>query len=237
MKQLLFLLFFIPLSIKNIYAQSKLDIFAVGNFGMSKAVFTSGKGTISPSFSGGIPSFSGGIGSHLIYNFSNTIAIAFLPVLQAKGYENTQYKVRATYLELPINIEYSMGLRALMGFDKFEKNGKKPFFFGAGVYAGYAIAGKYIDKYQIGDPSTKIKFGEASTDQRSKTDFGLNFTLGMLIPAFKSVMRFGLQKQVGLKNVIPKNRQANDGEMQLKNFNFFIAYNLGNVLKRKGYND
>ena len=230
MKKLFSLLLFVLVTISNIYAQSKLDIYAVGNFGMAKAIFTPKKETISASF-------SGAIGSHLIYNFSNTIGLAIQPVLQAKGYESTQFKVRATYLEVPINIEYSMGLRGLIGFDKFEKKDKKPFFFGAGVYAGYAIGGKYIDKYQIGDPSTKIKFGEALTDQRSKTDYGLNFTLGMLLPAFNSLVRFGLQKQVGLKNVVPKNRQAKDGEIKLKNFSLFIAYNLGKVLKRKGYDE
>lgn len=216
---------FLAVVCTNSIAQSKLDVFAVGNFGLSKVTFTPSIGTISRNF-------SGAIGAHVIYKLRPNIALIGMPMLQQRGYSSmngtNHFDVRIAYLDLPVGVEFGFGARALIGFDKFEKGFEKPFFFTAGVYEGIAISGKYTDKY-LSDPSVKIKFGESLTDQRSRTDYGLIFNLGLRL----GKIRFGLQKQVGLKNVTPSARQAKSGSIKTDNFGFFVAYNIGRFLKNK----
>ncbi len=229
MKKLIIVSFLFATANTNSFAQNKLDVFVAANFGLSKVTFTPSIGTISRNF-------SGAIGAHLIYKLKPNIAFIAMPMLQQRGYTSmnsaNKFDVRVAYLDIPVGIEFGFAARALFGFDKFEKGAEKPFFFGAGVYEGIAVSGKYTDKY-FSDPSVKIKFGESATDQRSRTDYGLIFNLGMRFPVGKSYVRFGLQKQVGLKNVMPSARQAKDGSLKTSNFSFFVAYDISRLLSKK----
>ncbi len=225
MKRVIMISSFLVSFSTSIYAQEKFKVFVAANFGMSKVTFTPSIGTINRNF-------SGAIGAHLIYKLKPNIDLIAMPVLQQRGYTSmngaNKFDVRVSYIDIPVGVEFGFAARALIGFDKFEKGAEKPFFFGAGIYEGLAISGKYTDKY-LSNPAVKIKFGESVTDQRSRTDFGLNFTLGMRFDRF----RFGLQKQVGLKNVMPNSRQAKDGSIKTDNFGFFVAYNIRDILKKK----
>jgi len=149
-----------------------------------------------------------------------------MPVWQGRGYKTFNYDLRLTYSELPIYIEFGLGFGIFDCDGQHHEDGeKKPLFFGVDSYSGFAISGKYIDKLSlIGNPDTKIKFEELVTDNRSRTDYGLMFTAGGQLGR----SRFGLFKQIGLKSVIPKARQAKEGNIKTKNFGFFVAFNLKN---------
>ena len=215
----------LALVITNSIAQNKFDVFASGNFGLSKVTFTPSIGKINRNL-------SGAIGAHIIYKLQPNISLIAMPMLQQRGYTSmngaNNFDVRVAYLDLPVGVEFGFGARGLVGFDKFEKGAEKPFFFAAGVYEGIAVSGKYTDKY-LSNPSVKIKFGESLTDNRSRTDYGLIFNLGLRL----GKIRFALQKQVGLKNVMPSARQAKDGSIKTDNFGFFVAYNIGGLFKKK----
>lgn len=87
---------------------------------------------------------------------------------------------------------------------------KKPLFFGVSAYSGFSISGKYIDKLSfIGNPDTKIKFGELVTDNRLRIDYKLMFIAGGQFGR----IRFGLFKQIGLKNVNTKAMQTKEGNI------------------------
>ncbi len=224
MKKIILISILLAFVTTNTIAQNKLDIFVAGKFGMSKVTFTPSIGTINRNI-------SGAIGAHIIYKLKPNIALIAMPMFQQRGYTSmnasNNFDVRVAYLDLPVGVEFGFAARGLIPFDKFEKGAEKPFFFAVGVYEGIAISGKYTDKY-LSNPSEKIKFGESLTDQRSRTDYGLIFNLGV---RFDKV-RFAFQKQVGLKNVMPSARQAKDGSIKTNNFGFFVAYNIGGLLKK-----
>jgi len=213
----------------NIFAQKKLEIYTAANLGLSKVKFTPSIGEITSNI-------SGGIGVHLIYQIRPNIGLIVMPVLQQRGYTSSNtannFDVRVTYIDLPVAVELGFGARALTGFNKFENGEEKPFFFSVGIYEGIAIDGKYTDKY-FNNPSVKIKFGESTTDQRSRTDFGVNFTLGIRFKSQLGKFKFGLQNQRGLKNCIPNDRKSKDGSLKTSNFGFFVAYGISNLFNKK----
>jgi len=229
MKKIIITTMFLIVAFVNTYAQNKINIFAAGNLGLSKVNF-------SPSNNIKIASaVSVGIGAHVTYSLLKNINIVAMPTFQTKGYGYSNYStaeffdVKLKYLEMPVLVEFGFGAKALFG-QLLGDGEKKPFFFGAGLYAGVAVGGKYIDKNVVGDPVTKIKFGESLTDNRSRIDYGLHFTLGSTFDKFK----VGILKQVGLKNAVPSARQ-NQGLSSNKNANFsvFMAYNISNLFKKK----
>ena len=208
----------------NTYAQKKVLLYAAGNFGIASAKLQP-KGTTTIS-----SKLSGGLGAQLAVQVSKRLFIVAQPAVDFRGYVSSnaanKYDVSATYIDIPAAIEYHYNLFK----DVQEKNEPYPFFIGAGFYGGFAVAGKYVDNY-TNDPSVKIKFGESNTDNRSRTDYGLNFVAGLTVSDwgfghFKTNLRFGLQDQVGLKNVVPKDRQAGGNEIKLRNLSLFLAVKI-----------
>ena len=205
-------------------AQQKWAAYIAGNFGVASAKLQpSGSTTINYKI-------SGGFGLHLAAQLTNRFFVVGQPGINFRGYVSSnsvnKYDVGATYIDLPMALEYHYSL----GKDFRDEKDAFPFFIGAGVYGGYAVAGKYTDKY-TNDPSVKIKFGESVSDNRSRTDYGLNFVAGLTLNNwgfgnFKTKLRFGLQKQVGLKNVVPKDRQAGGNEIKLRNLSVFVAIKI-----------
>jgi hypothetical protein len=206
------------------HAQKKIAVYVAGNFGLASA-------KLQPSGSTTITSkLSGGIGLHLSGQLTKRFFIVAQPAINSRGYVSSnavnKYDVSTTYIDIPAAIEYHYSLFK----DMKDERGEYPFFIGAGLYGGFAIAGKYVDKY-LNNPSVKIKFGESATDNRSKTDYGLNFVAGMTINdwgfgKFKTALRFGVQKQVGIKNVVPKDRQPGGNEIKLRNLSMFVAVKI-----------
>ena len=229
MKKLSIILFLLVAFVVNIFAQKKLEIYTAANLGLSKVKFTPSIGEISSNI-------SGGIGLHIIYPIRPNIGLIVMPVLQQRGYTSlnsaNNFDVRVTYIDIPVSVELGFGARALIGFSKFAEGEEKPFFFSAGIYEGIAIGGKYTDKF-YNNPSVKIKFGESTTDQRSRTDFGVNFTLGLRFKSRLGKFKFGLQNQRGLKNCIPNDRKTKDGSLKTGNFGFFVAYGISNLFNKK----
>ena len=176
------------------HAQKKIAVYVAGNFGLASA-------KLQPSGSTTIASkLSGGLGVHLTGQLTKRFFIVAQPAVNFRGYVSSnavnKYDVSATYIDLPAAIEYHYSLFK----DMKDERGDYPFFIGAGLYGGFAVAGKYIDKY-LNNPSVKIKFGESATDNRSQTDYGLNFVAGMTINdwgfgKFKTAVRFGDRKSV-----------------------------------------
>lgn len=110
-----------------------------------------------------------------------------------RGYKN----VRANYLDFPITINY------MFKPHKMTLNGEEAYMWGVGVYAGYALWGKY--KTSTGWQA--LKLGEAATKNRSNIDYGFTFHAGAYIDEAFGILSMYLN--FGLKNTIPNNRQSN----------------------------
>jgi hypothetical protein len=209
----------------NIFAQNKLTVYVTGNYGLYK---------VKPSdiYSSAISSnFSGGFGVHLSYTIIPNLYIVALPVYQQRGYMSFNiyhnYDIRVSYIDIPIGVEYNFNAPSSK-FLGLTDDDEKPLFVGIGLYEGFAISGNYTDKF-TNNPAEKIKFGESLTDNRSSTDFGFNFNIGVRIRNFK----IGIQKQLGLKNVVPTARQAAEGSIKTTGFGMFIAYKISKLKKKK----
>ncbi len=92
-------------------------------------------------------------------------------------------QVSLSYVELPFNFMY-----------KFDISGPKILVL-AGPYIAYAVGGE--EKY--GGVSTKIHFGNTTSDNIKPLDFGLNFGLGA---EFNGLVFTG-KYELGLTNLIP----------------------------------
>ena len=225
MKKIIITIMFLIVALLNIHAQNKLDVYVAGNYGLYKV-------KVNDVYSSAISSkFSGGIGAHISYKLIPNLRIVALPVFQQRGYMSSNinhiYDVSVVYIDVPIGVEYDFNIRLFVKSLNLGEKDEKVFFVGAGLYEGFAINGKYTDKL-YNTPSEKIKFGELLTDNRSSTDFGLNFNVGLRIRSFK----IGLQKQLGLKNVVPSARQAKDGSLKTTGFGMFVAYKISNLFKK-----
>ena len=226
MKKIIITIMFLIVALLNIHAQNKLDVYVAGNYGLYKV-------KVSDVYSSAISSkFSGGIGAHISYKLTPNLRVVALPVVQQRGYMSSNihhiYDVSVGYIDVPIGVEYDFNIHLFVKSLNLGEKDEKVFFLGAGLYEGFAINGKYTDRL-YNTPSEKIKFGESLTDNRSITDFGLNFNVGLRIRSFK----IGLQKQLGLKNVVPSARQAKDGSLKTTGFGMFIAYKISNLKKKK----
>lgn len=122
------------------------------------------------------------------------VYISVMAALQSRGYQN----VRAMYFDVPVTLNYAVGR-------------KKRILLGGGVYAGMALSGSYKN---INDTWTKINFGEAATDNRSKTDYGYKISYTAVSRYFGMV--FNIDYLGGLKNVIPADRQVNGASLKLR---------------------
>lgn len=206
----------------NATAQKKFSTYIAGNFGLASAKVGP------PSTTEILKKLSAGLGFHLTGQLTKRFFIVAQPAVNSRGYVSSnaanKYDIHATYIDIPVAAEYHFSL-----FKDIKDEGSSPFFIGAGIYGGVALSGKYKDDYLTPSVSQKIKFGESTSDNRSKTDFGLNFVAGLQT---KNI-RFGLQYLKGLKNVVPKDRQTNGTEIKLRNFSMFVAYKLPQLAGKK----
>ena len=205
----------------SIFAQKKLNFYATGNYGLYKV-------NISDIYGSAISSnFGGGLGAHIVYKLLPNLNLVALPVIQQRGYMSSNiyhnYDIRVTYIDVPVGVEYTCTPKKFGEFFNIDDKDEKLLFIGMQLYEGFAIDGKFTDSFSANPSSSEtIKFGESATDQRLSTDFGLNFTVGLNIKRF----RIGFQKLLGLKNVVPTDRQTNEGSIKTTGFGMFVAYKL-----------
>lgn len=94
---------------------------------------------------------------------------------------------KVSYLEIPLNVCYSFGSCKDGGL----------FVFG-GPYLGYALSGKQKISYLAFDTTTTVKFGNDSTSDMKRMDFGLNLGVGYQLPMG---LFFRAQYGLGLSNI------------------------------------
>lgn len=163
---------------------------------------------------------SSGIGLDIEAHLARQAHIDLRPTINFRGYNgsNLVSAVKVTYLDLPVNIEFDL-----------DQN-KHHLFAGGGPYIGFAIAGKYKNNLtsSLNTDWQKIKFGESVTDNRSPVDYGFNLNIGGYLKGYNHNFKFGVQSQIGLKNVVPKDAQnlPNAFDLNLRNFTAYLAFGL-----------
>lgn len=157
-----------------------------------------------------------GLGVELINVVNKNVFFAAGASLNSRGYKN----VRTLYLDVPLSVNYMTNPITLMWPNQ-------RILFGAGVYGGLALTGKY--KNSVGSWTT-IKFGESSTDNRSLLDGGFLINLGTTDEDFGALY---LSLMFGLKNVIPKDRIVNDDFIKLNTLNISWALPLKKLTGKK----
>ena len=149
-------------------------------------------------------------------------SISYLPI----GYKtnNSTYKVKVNYISITLPLIYASNfgvMQKLMGYHSVNTDEDYKFFFGAGPYFNYAVSGKFmltsIDGYK------KMSFGNGVNDNRKATDAGVAIKLGMKIPR----CLIGIQKNIGVSNVIPTDRRSNGSYIKTRSFLFSVSYNIG----------
>ncbi len=112
-------------------------------------------------------------------------------------------KASTMYIEIPVNAVFNFG----------------GFYFGAGPYVGYAIAGrkKFETKFggvivpEASKPESDIKFGSKKStaieegDDFKPLDFGLNALVGYKL---ESGLNFGVNYGLGLSNIEPEGKSS-----------------------------
>ena len=73
-----------------------------------------------------------------------------------------------------------------------------------------------------------MAFGETATDNRSNIDYGALLNLGAYIPMYRNTLKFGFQTMIGLRNVVPRDRQIDPSvdKINLLNFSAYLAIGL-----------
>lgn len=163
---------------------------------------------------------SSGIGLDMELHLGSRAQLNVKPTINFRGYNGSMLvsTVKATYLDLPVNLEINL-----------DQN-KNHLFIGGGPYIGFALAGKYKSNLStsLNTDWQKMKFGESLTDNRSPIDYGVNFTAGGFLSGFNHNIKVGVQSQLGLKNVVPKDAQnsTNTFNINLRNITAYIALGL-----------
>jgi Outer membrane protein beta-barrel domain len=160
---------------------------------------------------------SSGIGLDFQLKLTQKLHFNIKPTLNSRGYNGTALvsTVKATYIDLPINLEADMD------------GNKAHIYVGGGPYVGFAIGGKYKSNLTTGNTEwTTMKFGETVNDNRSPMDVGLNLNVGALFPGYSRDFKAGIQTMIGLRNVVPKDAQANNSEIKLRNITAYLALGL-----------
>lgn len=163
---------------------------------------------------------SSGLGLDVEIRIKNRAHLNLRPTVNFRGYNGSSLvsTIKVTYIDLPVNIEVDLD------------DNPNHVFIGAGPYIGFAIGGKYKNNLTTSGNTSwqKINFGEGLTDNRSPVDYGFNLNAGALLRGHKRNFKVGVQSQIGLKNVVPEERQntTNTFEINLRNFTAYIAVGL-----------
>lgn len=142
------------------------------------------------------------------------------------NFDNTTYtqiqNVRVNYLTAEFPVNYNIHWKVFRSDEN--KKGISPLFIGVGPYFSYALSGKYktlgIVNNQSVYGSQKMSFGNGINNNRTTTDAGLVIKTGLDI----GFIRFVLQKNIGLKNVYPKDRIVNGNVIKTRGFYSTISY-------------
>lgn len=157
-----------------------------------------------------------GIGLDFLHCLSNKIFVTAGAELNSRGYKSGG-KVRALYFDIPATINYITKPMSLMWTDD-------QLIFGAGAFTGIGLAGKYGGSGNW----TNLQFGEKTTDNRSRTDYGYIINLGYKTGDAPALM---FSFCGGLKNVIPGDRQTSAGEaMRLSTTKVYLYFSLGDLM-------
>lgn len=97
-------------------------------------------------------------------------------------------KIKLNYLQLPINLVYSIPVR----------QGK--FFFGGGPYAAYALSAKAEDRVNGRNVSVDLELGSDADSDIKRTEFGLTLMVGF---QFTNKLILGVNSDLGLSNILP----------------------------------
>lgn len=147
-----------------------------------------------------------GIAAEIWHPLSKKFFLAGGAGFNSRGYKD----VRAMYFDVPVSINYVI----------------KSITVGAGAYWGIALGGKYDN---IINGWTKMKFGEGSSANRSRTDHGYLVNLGYN----SGVFFFMASYMGGLKNVIPNDRQAGDNSIKLNTLQGSVYIPIKSLTKKK----
>jgi hypothetical protein len=130
----------------------------------------------------------------------------------AKAEENSDVKVKLSYLEIPINLVYKPVL------------GDGNLLLGFGPYLGFALGGKLTD----GDNDVDIEFEKeiSQTQAISGTPYFKRFDAGAnLLVGYELSSRISAQlnAQLGLVNINPEITDMDDDDSRTKNTGFGIS--------------
>nr|WP_223707130.1 porin family protein [Niabella beijingensis] len=138
------------------------------------------------------------------------------------GNANTNSKVSASYIEVPVNFLYKPEL------------GSGKLLLGAGPYVAYGIGGKWDSKVSSGNNSIstdgKLEFKNDTKDASGgdKQIYGKPFDAGANLLVgyeFANKLSFQLNGQLGLLNIVPKvNGDKPDAKMKNTGFGISVGY-------------
>lgn len=142
-------------------------------------------------------------------NDGNIVLYPNLSLLKT-GYRNFRGgEFRVNYL--------SLGLPICLEAFSLSSTRKEGVIFGAGPFINFAVNGKFkIDPNDF----KSMSFGNSTNDNRKGTDAG--FLLKAALRTKKLYM--GMQYNIGLTNVIPKDRISNDSYIKTRNIQFYLSY-------------
>jgi hypothetical protein len=200
------LLFSLVVSVVFAQAQNNIPVFIKADFGPSNVKTNNGKGN---------SDFALGIGaeSYLSIYKEKDYSIALNPVLSylKTGYESTGGgKVIVNYINLAVPL--SLVVNPMESGEEFGLS------VGAGPFVGLAASGKF--KVLTSDAYKKMSFGNGTADNRRSLDAGLTLKSSIRV----SRVNFGTQYNLGLTNLVPKDRVTGGTYIKSRNFLFYISF-------------
>lgn len=121
--------------------------------------------------------------------------------------------VKTTYVTVPITINFMLG-----------KN--KLWYVGAGVYGGYMLTGKYRNS---SDDWIKMKIGDGTTDNRTRTDYGIIYTLASTFGEGLPIIQLHIMS--GKQNLIPEARQVNGAKNKMNSIELALRVPIHSMKK------
>ena len=199
-------------NVLNTNAQFKnIPILIKGDFGSSNVKTNSGKGS---------STFALGVGAETFFKLKGIKNDAQLVVNPNLSYIGTGYKtivggeIKVNYLLIGLPICYEVfGLKS---------SNDMGLIIGAGPYVNVALNGKF--KNLASDNFKKMSFGNSNADNRKSADVGLIIKSAVRVKK----LYMGLQYNVGLSNVIPKDRISNGNFIKTRNLLFYASYSILN---------